>query len=355
MFLINARNVNDAYVKGLELVRCEGQLVGSRAGSAWTLPAPLSVVYSCPQERVLFDPKRDANPFFHLFESLWLLSGRNDAKWLDRFVHDFSSRFAEDDGTLHGSYGFRWRGHFDVDGGGNLNMPDQLDTVVRLLQQNPNDRRVVIQMWDPVADLGQAKRDVPCNLIAVPRIVQEHRPTGNSVRLDLTVFNRSNDMVWGMFGANAVQFSILQEYLAGRIGVPVGQYNQISTNAHVYEATMPVAPEENPREMPYPNTTPMGDNWGCWDVDLRLFMKWTETWETWESDNTPICPMNPWFDLTAKPLFVAHALWKSGRREEAWDLLANEAVDMSPDWRAAALAWMNRRLRTVPRYSKEGV
>jgi thymidylate synthase len=52
--------------------------------------------------------------------------------------------------------------------------------------------------------------------------------------LDLTVLCRSNDVVWGAYGANAVHFSVLQEYLAGRIGVDVGVMYQFSNNYHGY-------------------------------------------------------------------------------------------------------------------------
>jgi hypothetical protein len=48
---------------------------GSRAGDVLVAPHPVMSVTSIPTERVLFDPARDANPFFHLFESLWMLAG----------------------------------------------------------------------------------------------------------------------------------------------------------------------------------------------------------------------------------------------------------------------------------------
>ena len=52
--------------------------------------------------------------------------------------------------------------------------------------------------------------------------------------LDMTVINRSNDLVWGMLGANVVHFSFLQEYMAENLGVGVGVYNQMSNNLHIY-------------------------------------------------------------------------------------------------------------------------
>jgi hypothetical protein len=60
-----------------------------------------------PCERVLFYDRRDANPIFHLMESIWMLSGSDDATWIDQFVSDFSARYAEPGGRMHGAYGRR--------------------------------------------------------------------------------------------------------------------------------------------------------------------------------------------------------------------------------------------------------
>ena len=350
MFVITVDGVNDAYAQGLRYICENGQLQGSRAGEVLALPTPLTVVYEKPQERVLFDPSRDANPFFHIFEALWLLSGRNDARWLDKFVSDFSARFAEEDGHLHGSYGYRWRNHFDMEGGGNSNMPDQLDTVIRLLRANPDDRRAVISMWDPVADLGADKKDVPCNdmiFLRIRRDFDHELKTGTSV-LDLTVCCRSNDFCFGMTGANAVQFSVSQEYLAGRIGVGIGRYYQIGHNTHLYTSILPKL--DTPKKLEtYPGFVPMGTNWEAWDEDLKKFMAWTE------SEDPDILTQgytNTWFSTTAEPLFLAHWMWKHGHKLGALNYLAAFDI-MAPDWRLAAMEWMQRRLARSMSKGKE--
>lgn len=351
MFVLNCRNVNDAYAEGLQLLRNEGQLQPSRAGDVLSLTQPLAVAYAKPQERVLFDVGRDANPFFHLMEALWLLAGRNDAVWLDQFVHDFSERFAEPDGLLHGSYGFRWRKHFDVEGGGREGLPDQLNTVVSLLRVNSSDRRAVISMWDPCADLGANKKDVPCNLIAVPRI----RLDRGAKVLDLTVYNRSNDFVWGLTGANAVQFSVLQEYLAARIGVGIGVYNQITTNAHVYLDLLKRLPEPG-LVGKYPGVSPICHTPERFDGDLQRFMAWTATDVCkWRPDSLwfeVTFPSNPWFELTAVPVYLAHRLWKAGRAEEALDVIEDNDLG-ALDWREACMHWLERRIAKAKK--KEGL
>ena len=362
MHVIRARNVCDAYAAGLAHLRAAGAREESRAGPVLVAPTPVTTVYENPRERVLMDQRRDANPFFHLFESLWLLAGRDDARWLDRFISDFSLRFAETGGRLHGSYGARWRGHFtagcrDQSQGEpkhHGDAVDQLDEAVRLLRYNPDDRQVVLAMWDPSADLGvPGLKDRPCNTHAYLRVRMDTRrgkpedhPSGTWTDLqrpvlDLTVCCRSNDAIWGCFGANAVQFSVLLEYLAGRIGVGVGRYYQVSHNFHAYVDALEkvgepldVQPYAEGDDEPL-RGAPMGEVWGSWDVDLREFMEWTET-GLW------MPPANRWFRETASPMWLAHSAWRDGAREEALELAGQVAA---PDWRAAALAWMRRRMR----------
>ena len=52
----------------------------------------------------------------------------------------------------------------------------------------------------------------------------------------MTVSNRSNDIIWGTFGANAVHMSMLHEYVASALMLHVGKYTQISDSFHAYTA-----------------------------------------------------------------------------------------------------------------------
>lgn len=163
MKVLKVRNVNEASFKGLQYLYQYGEREQSRAGPVLVAPEPVTTVYSHPQERVLFSAARDANPFFHLMEALWMLAGRSDAKWLDQFVSDFSERFAEERGQLHGAYGYRWRNAFGF---------DQLDYIVKTLKSDPTSRQCVLQMWEGSAcpagecstmdDLRGNWRDRPC-------------------------------------------------------------------------------------------------------------------------------------------------------------------------------------------------
>ncbi len=355
MHIITGRNVNTVYAQAVNLVRTKGVLQPSRGGDVLAVPEPVVLVTERPQERVLLDPRRDANPFFHFFEALWMLAGRRDATFLNRFVRDFSERFAEDDGDQWGAYGYRWRQHFDNTQSYTQKALDQLDYVVRRLRADPLDRRVVIAMWDPNHDVEMDTRDLPCNTHIYPRIVNG--------ALDLMVCCRSNDVVWGACGANAVHFAFLQEYLAGRIGVGVGTLRQMTTNLHGYTGTL--AKVKEPIKLdPYQDSLwkienlgipgaapeqdivshiPIGTDWDHWDEDLQAFLMVVETdvdvagMYEWE---------NSWFRRTATNMWLAHASWRLGHPPNIYMGFAG-AIEAS-DWRLAATQWLKRKAEKKP-------
>lgn len=212
---IKGRNVNHVFRDSIWWMRVSGQREDSRNGPVLVAPGPVISEYTHPHERVLFDPRRDANPVFHLMESLWMLAGASELGWLSQFNARMSS-YGEN-GIQWGAYGKRWKGFF-----GN----DQIELVYKELSKNPNSRRAVIGMWDPTLDLQHAGVDVPCNT----HIYFDLR---NSM-LNMTVCCRSNDLLWGAYGANVVHFSVLQEVLAHMLSTEVGEYRQFSNNFHIY-------------------------------------------------------------------------------------------------------------------------
>ncbi len=286
-------------------------------------------VYKRPHERVLFDEVRDANPFFHLMESIWMLAGRSDAEFLNQFVKDFGSRFAEDDGYLHGAYGRRWRSHFfhQTEDGAEFFPVDQIQICVEMLRKNREDRRVVITMWDPQTDLGSSARDVPCNTQIYPRVVDG--------RLDFTVMCRSNDIVWGAYGANAVHFSVLQEVMAAGIGVEIGTLYQLSNNWHGYVDVMEKQRAQF-RVNHYENgsvvTVPMVGHYETFFAECENFCRGGTT-ERYTND---------FFLATALPMIEIHKMYRGLGARAAYNSCHNI---FAPDWRFACAAWLRKRIK----------
>lgn len=213
---IKVRNVNQAFAEVFWRLRAlDLQPEQSRNGPVLAFPSPVIITYEKPWERVLFHAGRDANPIFHLLESIWMLAGRSDVAFLQQF-NSRIGQYSDDGVAFNAPYGFRWREHFGF---------DQLTAVIELLRRDPSTRQAVIQMWDP-ADLTKQTFDKACNMSVIFDL--------RGGRLNMTVMNRSNDLWYGALGANAVHMSILQELVASALRRPVGQYRQISNNMHLY-------------------------------------------------------------------------------------------------------------------------
>lgn len=345
MIVIDVRNVHRALPTALDRLKGCGVERDSRNGPVVQFPEPVTIVYRRPEERVMFWPARDANPFFHLMESLWMLAGRNDVEFPAQFVKRMR-KFSDDGETFHGAYGHRWRHWFGR---------DQLDDIVGALRKNPECRRQVLSMWDATADLGRSGKDLPCNLQAAFQVAPDER-------LDMTVTNRSNDLIWGAAGANAVHFSMLHEYMAKRIGVPQGVYRQVSANMHAYVDTLEqvkgVADAISPHLPEYLRWTaldpysdgeveacPLGvDEW--WEGDLLRFMTNPES-ETLHSQ---------WFKYVAQPMFRAHKAYKSNVGRARFDKAREELyICDASDWTQAANEWLDRREIKWQRAADDGV
>jgi thymidylate synthase len=220
MYTIKARNANQALPEALRQLQNYGITRESRNGTVLMFDAPCAIVVRKPLERVVFWAERDANPFFHLLEAMWMLAGRNDVAYPASIVSTMA-RFSDDGNTFNGAYGHRWRRWFGR---------DQLMCIAHALKNNPDDRRQVLSMWDGRHDPDMAEKgskDVPCN-------THVYFSRNRSGDLDMTVCNRSNDLIWGALGANTVHFSVMQEFVAALIGCKVGSYTQFSNNMHLY-------------------------------------------------------------------------------------------------------------------------
>lgn len=316
---ITSRNVTGILLSALHKIRTMGFQEESRNGPVSVFPMPVMLTYVEPRERVLFSPVRNANPFFHLMESLWMLAGHDDLAFPVRF----NSRFKEysDDGVrLNGAYGFRWRKHFGR---------DQIQLVIDELRRNPESRRVVMAMWS-VNDLGMGSKDLPCNT----HIYFDCR--GGA--LNMTVCNRSNDLIWGACGANAVHMSVLQEYIAFAIGKPVGVYRQFTNNLHVYTETFnDEYLERLCMDLMDNDLYASGDvrpaplirhDLADWNADLRKFMQNPQT--------DPALFYEPFFKFVVGPMKLA---WDCRGTDEASSIACGIVAE---DWRVACLEWLER-------------
>lgn len=346
MHVINAANVNDAYRDGLRLLLTEGRARDSRNGPVVRVDAPVATVYRMPRERVLFDRQRHANPFFHLFEALWMLNGGNDVETMDGFLKSFK-QFSDDGETFHGAYGHRWR-HWPNDGSTYYDEIDQISIAIRMLKKDPTSRRVVIGMWDPVRDLDADSKDIPCNDLIKLSIQDD--------TLHMIVFNRSNDVIWGCYGANAVHMSILHEYLSRMIGVHQGTLTQISCDFHAYTAEpynldsfIPADLWDKSDRDPYLGVVVphLVADTETFDGELRSLMDHIRSYRSVKKLDRDWFT-NPFFSLIAIPMHLAWEAIRASQHNKARDILMSEgllSVYRRADWIQSGIDWIDETLR----------
>jgi len=225
----------------------DAPVVTSRVGRTREL-THVGITLTNPLAREVLVPGRKCNIAAQIAETAWVLAGRNDVEWLSRYLPR-AADFSDDGETWRSGYGPRLRDFHGV---------DQLAEIVSLLRKDPETRRAVAVLWDPVVD-SQPSKDNACNNW-LSFLIRDGL-------LDLHVAVRSNDVMWGWSGINVFEWSALQEIVAGLVGVGVGQLHFSVTSFHLYERywekarkiveesqkTEPWVAEPSPRVSLFPN------------------------------------------------------------------------------------------------------
>lgn len=326
------RNVNEALYRLLLIYQHKTEKsyreLNARGSYTWELrEMPFITEYSCPDECVLFNPARNANPFFHFFEALHLLAGREDLVFMSHLLPRYAD-YSDDGKFLHGAYGARLRDH------------DQLMQAIFEMKRDPDSRRAVVSIWQPEKDAGYRGKDMPCNF-AVDFKLREGL-------LHMIVHNRSNDAIWGAYGSNAVQFSFLQQYVAMQLGCKIGYYSQVSDSMHIYPDNEPTKTllrdthilQTDGYEAGWCKPEPFLDHpfleADDWDADLSLFFALFDEDKLGSSD----LYKTAWWAHTAYPMWMAFSNYKRGELVQA---LSSAEQIRSSDWRLAAVQWLYRR------------
>jgi len=101
---------------------------------------------------------------------------------------------------------------------------NQIQYVIDKLKKNPNSRRAVVVLWDPVRD-GTKIEHPPCMDMLTFNLREG--------KLHCIAVFRSNDMLRA-WPANAFGITRLTEFIAGEIGCEIGTITTLSISAHIY-------------------------------------------------------------------------------------------------------------------------
>ncbi len=222
----SGKTVDETWLQVVAALRAEpdAPVQPSRGGATQEiLHAALAVENSAARWVISRHPA--INPAYAFAELIWTMNGREDSAFLTYFNSKLPE-LAGDGPTFHGAYGRRLRTHLGF---------DQFVRAYHALKNDPDTRQVVLQIWDgkidlPTDDGKPTAPDIPCNLISLLKV--------RNGRLEWTQVMRSNDIFRGI-PYDFVQFTCMQEIMAGWLGIPVGTYCHVSDSLHAYVKDLP--------------------------------------------------------------------------------------------------------------------
>lgn len=218
-YYIKANTANDAWKELVNQLMDETEEIGSRAGKTYELLHTFITIEN-PAQKWIYDRIPPMSIAFALAELVWIMNGEDDATIIN-FWNPILKKFAGCDNKYYGAYGKRIRSHFGF---------DQLQQAYLTFLNNSDSRQVVIQIYDTEKDFpfenGKPRNDdIPCNVCSILKV--------RNNKLEWSQIMRSNDVFLGL-PYNIVQFTGLQEILAGWLGLEVGTYNHYSDSLHLY-------------------------------------------------------------------------------------------------------------------------
>lgn len=210
------RNVTEATPRLAKILLDQPEAT-TRNGKAQELLFP-HIELKEPRLRANLALNRRASLPAQIYETMWVLSGNSDVSDLSDYLPR-ATDFADDGVHWRGAYGPRLRG---------VTVPgkDPLLEVIRMLKESPSTRRAVISIYDTELDCGVTSKDIPCN--------DTLHFMSHEGQLDLHIFTRSNDLIWGWSGINTFEWSVLLEIVATYAGLGVGSLHFSISNLHLY-------------------------------------------------------------------------------------------------------------------------
>lgn len=216
--------LQDAYVAVAGQIADHYEYVNAPRGNASRECLHLGFTLADPVSRVPFLASRKSNIVFHFAEALWYLWGRDDLEMMAYYAPQMRS-YSMDGKTLRGSaYGARL--FRSPPGGG---QPD-FGRVLDLIREDPATKRAVMTMFRPEELAIPGNLDVAC-VLAFQLFLRDGR-------LHAVCYMRANDADQGLL-SDVFSFTLLQEFAARQLGVPVGTYTHYAGSMHIADRDLP--------------------------------------------------------------------------------------------------------------------
>jgi len=218
--IITGKSANEVWEKATNQLLNEKATLNGRSGEVYELLHTFISIED-PKQKWIYNRIPPMSLGFALAELVWIMNGEDDAKVIN-FWNPRLKKYAGNNESYYGAYGKRIRSHFGF---------DQMEKAYQTLQTIPESRQVVIQIYDTKTDFptenGKPRNeDIPCNICSLLKI--------RNNKLEWSQIMRSNDVLLGL-PYNFIQFTGLQEIIAGWLEIQLGTYNHYSDSLHLYQ------------------------------------------------------------------------------------------------------------------------
>lgn len=167
-----------------------------------------------PRDRIVTNRARGMNLAFAVAEWLAIMKGIDDLSFFTQYVPRMKT-WSTDGKKLDGAYGPL------------LHRPgDQIEQVISMLYKDSSSRRAVLSIYGADDLWGRSGLNTPCT-ISLQFLVRDGK-------LNCITTMRSNDLVWGLT-YDLFVFTMIQEYVAMKVGAGLGRYYHNAGSFHVYE------------------------------------------------------------------------------------------------------------------------
>ena len=224
------------YLDQLRLILDQGEPTSDRTGTGTLSYFGLQARYPLADGFPLVTTKKlHLKSIIH--ELLWFLSGDTNIRYLQENGVSIWDEWADENGDLGPVYGHQWRrfpaliatDHTDTDGNPlyRADQVDQIATLVDMLKNAPDSRRMIVSAWNPgdVPDMALP----PCHTLWQVKVLNG--------KLHLQLYQRSADMFLGV-PFNIASYALLQVMLAHVAGYEPGDFVHAIGDAHIYSNHM---------------------------------------------------------------------------------------------------------------------
>jgi thymidylate synthase len=177
-----------------------------------------------PTNRIIYNPVRKFSIFQVLGHFLWVMNGDNKLENV-AYYNPKAAPLSDDGKTHRAAYGERL-----IHCGGchsTKNGLNQIEAVVAKLKEDPQTRRAIATIYDPNLDSTiMDTHDFPCTL--------GYQFLIRNGKLDMVCFMRSQNVLFVM-PYDTFLNTMLQEYVARRVGLEIGDYYHMGSSFHIFE------------------------------------------------------------------------------------------------------------------------